>query len=187
MNFDNLQEFKDWCTNYYNSGLYLHECQVIIDAAKNLIDRGPVNNPAICFDIDETAISNWEIMKDNDYGWPNAVLIYSWETTKMPALVPVLSLYTYAIEHNFTVFFISSRSATYLGNTTQLLDNAGYLEYEDLILKPVGDTRSDAEFKSEMREQIIYQGYDIVINIGDHTSDLQGNADNQIKLPNPFY
>ena len=44
-------------------------------------------------------------------------------------------------------------------------------------------------FKSEMRKQLIEQGYRIWGNVGDQWSDLQGNftGDRTFKLPNPMY
>ena len=45
------------------------------------------------------------------------------------------------------------------------------------------------DYKSEERRRIVYQGYRIVLSVGDQWSDLLGEpkAEVSIKLPNPFY
>jgi hypothetical protein len=45
-----------------------------------------------------------------------------------------------------------------------------------------------AEFKAPERRKLQDQGYTIIVNIGDQTSDLEGGfAERTYKLPNPFY
>ena len=44
------------------------------------------------------------------------------------------------------------------------------------------------QFKLAMRKKIHDMGYDVILNLGDQHSDLLGGyAENNIKLPNPFY
>ena len=56
--------------DYYNSGAYLTDLQLAAAPAIAWItEEAPrVDRPAVVFDIDETALSNWEAIKANDFG-----------------------------------------------------------------------------------------------------------------------
>src|SRR6476646_10373994 len=66
----NIGDLKFTATNYYNSGAYLTDLQIATAPAISWInDEAPrVDRPAVVFDIDETALSNWEGLKANDFG-----------------------------------------------------------------------------------------------------------------------
>ncbi len=55
---------------YYDSGAYLTDLQQAAAPAIGWItEQAPrVDRPAVVFDIDETALSNWEAIKANDFG-----------------------------------------------------------------------------------------------------------------------
>ena len=73
--------------------------------------------------------------------------------------------------------------------TERNLQDAGYVGYERLIMKPTGAFYvSAADFKAPQRGQIAAQGYTIIANVGDQPSDLAGGFSQQTYLlPNPFY
>jgi hypothetical protein len=56
-------------------------------------------------------------------------------------------------------------------------------------MQPDGATFPSAvDFKAPKRREIEAQGYEIVLNMGDQESDLEGGyAERTFKLPNPFY
>jgi transcriptional regulator with XRE-family HTH domain len=57
-------------------------------------------------------------------------------------------------------------------------------------LRPKEDKgKTVAKFKSSARRKIADQRYDIILNVGDQLSDLNGDpaAELSVKLPNPFY
>src|SRR6476620_1708437 len=66
----NIGDLKFTATDYYNSGAYLTDLQIAADPAIAWInEEAPrVDRPAVVFDIDETALSNWEGLKANDFG-----------------------------------------------------------------------------------------------------------------------
>ena len=66
----NVGDLKIAATQYYDSGAYLTDLQLAAAPAIAWInDEAPrVNRPAVVFDIDETALSNWEAIKANDFG-----------------------------------------------------------------------------------------------------------------------
>ena len=104
---------------------------------------------------------------------------------------PVLGLYHYAKRRGVDVFFVGTRPNTpeVISATVRNLKQAGYEGWKDLYLKPLNQEQlSNAQFKTQMRQSIEKQGYSIVVNIGDQTSDLEGGSSElAIKLPNPFY
>ena len=66
---------------------------------------------------------------------------------------------------------------------------AGYTEWEKAVLKP-NDMKvpSAADYKGPVRCELIAQGYNIVVNMGDQPSDLAGGcAEKTFLLPNPYY
>jgi len=66
----NVGDLKSEATQYYDSGAYLTDLQLAAAPAIAWItDEAPrVDRPAVVFDIDETALSNWETIKANDFG-----------------------------------------------------------------------------------------------------------------------
>ena len=66
----NIGDLKFEATHYYDSGAYLTDLQLAAAPAIAWInEEAPrVDRPAVVFDIDETALSNWEAIKANDFG-----------------------------------------------------------------------------------------------------------------------
>src|SRR6202049_1173792 len=64
----NVGDLKFEATQYYDSGAYLTDLQLAAAPAIAWIaDEAPrVERPAVVFDIDETALSNWEAITAND-------------------------------------------------------------------------------------------------------------------------
>ena len=59
-----------------------------------------------------------------------------------------------------------------------------------LITRPDEDIGTIQNFKIQARKALLDEGYNIIANIGDQQSDLDGGypvVDCQFKLPNPFY
>ncbi len=145
---------------------------------------------ALVLDIDETALSNWDEEKQDDFGyiprdWTDWV-----DRKQAPAIAGTLRLYNEALKRGVSVFFITGRSATQADVTSENLQAAGYDRWAGLALRgPHPATQSVAEYKSGERKKIVEAGYRIILNVGDQMSDLEGNprAELSVKLPNPFY
>jgi hypothetical protein len=57
-----------------------------------------------------------------------------------------------------------------------------------IVRKDTERNLSAAEFKSAKRKELTLNGYNIIANIGDQSSDLYGgNSGYKIKLPNYLY
>jgi predicted secreted acid phosphatase len=139
-------------------------------------------------DIDETALSNWIYEDELDFGYSTPTWKEWVERVDATAIAPTLELYRYARDNGLEVFFITGRRENERKATEQNLVEAGYADWEGLTLKPDEYRGATTAYKSGARQQIVAQGYRIVLNVGDQKSDLEGgHADRTFLLPNPFY
>lgn len=198
----NLGDLKRDATAYYDSGAYLTNLRQAAQPAVAWIDeQAPrVARPAIVLDIDETSLSNWEVIKANDFG-----RVYNGPCDELPhgpcglqafgrlaqstVIPPTMEVFDTAKQRGVAVFFITGRPESWRAATEQNLRGVGYTGYERLIMEPIGSHYvSAADFKAPQRAQIEAQGYTIIANIGDQPSDLAGGfAQQTYLLPNPFY
>jgi hypothetical protein len=137
-------------------------------AAGYLGDRLPDSSvrAAIVLDIDNTAL----------------------QTTYRPGLTSpatpsVRTIAKEAAADGAAVFFVTARPAV-LGWQTEInLKSVGY-PVAGIYTRPWFNTQPDAALKTAARQSIEAQGYRIVANIGNNTSDLTGGyAERTFKLP----
>jgi acid phosphatase len=186
----NLQVVKKDIMHYYESGAYSKDLKEIISNAESEINNLILSaNSAVVFDIDETSLSNYEIMKKEYFGydqtrWDNWV-----NEGRAPAIPEVKEFYDYLISKNIKVIFLTGRKNSQYSTTYKNLKKVGYVKFDTLILKNDSESSLSAlEFKSNKREELSKKGYDIIASIGDQVSDLEGkNHGIQIKLPNYIY
>jgi len=147
--------------------------------------RGSKLKPAIVLDIDETSLSNYAGLAATGFTQVGNVINPVTATGK--AIQSTLALYRRARSKGVAVFFITGRPPQIAGITALNLVNEGYDQgWDGLYTKPV-DAGTEA-FKAGTRAGVQQRGYDIVANVGDQESDLDGgHADRGFKLPNPFY
>ena len=140
--------------------------------------------PAIVLDIDETSLSNYDGLQAS--GFSSAGTVGPAIAGTGTAIAPTLDLYRFAKDHGVAVFFITGRPSAIQGPTETNLKAVGYEGWDGLAFKPGDKTTKD--YKAGERAAIEAKGYDIVANVGDQESDLDGgHADKAFKLPNPFY
>jgi acid phosphatase len=198
----NIGDLKFAATDYYNSGAYLTDLQLAAAPAIGWItEEAPrVDRPAVVFDIDETALSNWEAIKATDFGrvfhgpcdqLPHGPCgLQAWdERAQSTVIQPTMDIFTTAKDRGAAIFFITGRGESQRAATERNLQTVGYTGYKQLIMEPHGAHYvSAADFKAPQREQIEQQGYTIIANVGDQPSDLDGGfAEQTYLLPNPFY
>jgi acid phosphatase len=198
----NVGDAKIAALAYHDSGAYTRDLKVIADRAVTWVrERAPaVNRPALVLDIDETALSNWEVIKLNDFGRPISGPCNpgtgapcgwaAWDQLgRDPAIEPTLQLFRVARASNVAVFFITGRPEDQRAATERNLRNAGFGGYARLYLVPTGaHFASAADFKAPIRAEIERLGYTIIANTGDQPSDLiGGHAEKKFLLPDPFY
>lgn len=189
----NLTHTKWRMVDWHDSGAYLRDFASAANQADSILDRYLVRlppNAAIVFDIDETLLSNWQFLRDNDFGISMAAFTQWAQTSRDTALDPVGRVFAKARAYRIPVFLISGRPESLRAATEKNLNTAGYWGWTHLYLRPESDhNQSVVPFKSGVRRMLVEQGrHDIILNIGDQHSDLDGGyARHRVKLPNPFY
>ena len=198
----NVGDAKIAATSYHDSGAYERDLAAATAPAKAwLTERAATaTRSAIVFDIDETALSNWEVIKADDFGrvipGPCAHLPdgpCGWEAWDLRSqdkpIVATLQLYRQARSLNVAVFFITGRPESQRRATVRNLHAAGYDTFQELLMPANGAKyASAADFKAPQRATIEQAGYTIIANVGDQPSDLAGgHAEKTFLLPDPFY
>jgi hypothetical protein len=115
----NIGDLKTEATQYYDSGAYLTDLQLAAAPAVAWIDEEAprVDRPAVVFDIDETALSNWEVIEANDFGrvidgqcteLPQGPCGWrAWDLSARSSVIgPTMDVFTTARDHGAAVFFI---------------------------------------------------------------------------------
>jgi hypothetical protein len=198
----NVGDTKNVATTYHDDGSYDRGLAEVDDrAAAWIAERAPlVPKPALVLDIDETALSNWEVIRADDFGrvigGPCTALPEgpcgwaSWDQLgRDPPIVQTLRVAQLAMSKGVAVFMITGRPENQRAATERNLRNAGYGGYTRMYMVPDGAHFASAvDFKTPRRIEIEQQGYQIIANIGDQPSDLiGGHAERVFLLPDPFY
>jgi predicted secreted acid phosphatase len=198
----NVGDAKTAALAYHDSGAYDRDLATVASAAGRWLAKraATVERPALILDIDETALSNWEILKRDDFGRPiNGPCTpgldtpcgwAAWDQLGVdPPIGPTLEVFRHARALKITVFFITGRPESQRVATEHNLVTAGYGDYEKLYMVPDGKHfASAADFKAPIRAEIEQAGYTIVANVGDQPSDLHGgHAEKKFLLPDPYY
>ena len=140
--------------------------------------------PAIVLDIDETALSNYSGLQAAGFSAAGTVAPVVAGTGT--AVTPTLELYKFAKAHGVAVFFVTGRPSAVSGPTERNLRAAGYDGWDGLAFKP--SDKTTLQYKAGERAALEAKGYDVVVNLGDQESDLDGgHADKAFKYANPFY
>ena len=198
----NVGDAKLAALAYHDSGRYQQGLKAVADQASRwlAIRARQTKRPALVLDIDETALSNWEILKLDDFGRPvpgpcdlSAGAPCGWaawdQLGRDPAILPTLQVFKQARALRVSVFFITGRPESQRAATERNLLAVGYRGYSQLYMVPDGaHFKSAVDFKAPVRASIEKAGYTIVENMGDQPSDLAGgHAEKNFLLPDPFY
>ncbi|MEP0860264.1 MAG: hypothetical protein HRF52_02365 [Ignavibacterium sp.] len=186
----NLRVAKDRVKDYYESGRYDKELEEIYLDAKSKIDKIEVKpNSAAIFDVDDTALSNYEISKRLDYGYDYQI-IQDWVmSAKLPAIKQTLEFYNYLKSEGVKLIFLTGRQIEEYDATYKNLIEQGYNGFDTLIVRSKQERKlGAAEFKSQKRKELTEKGYVIIINVGDQWTDLDGPYSGiKVKIPNYLY
>jgi predicted secreted acid phosphatase len=184
---------KGTVRKYRTSGDWETAIKCEVEKAKKLLASykpAADERPAVIFDIDETSLSNWEMINITDFGYLHGAYKLWENSARDLAVKPIQELYLFAREKGFSIFFISGRREVQRASTEQNLRHVGFDEWEGTFFKPMDYYGGHAmEFKSKWRAHIQSLGYTIVLNIGDQQSDLDGDphAIYDVKIANPAY
>ncbi len=186
----NLSEAKKAVKEYYAYRYNEEMDSIIIDAIQQVKQLNLSKNSAFVFDVDETALSNFEYEINNDFGYVKK----EWDkwvfAEKAPAIKQVKQFYDTLISMGIKVIFITGRTEEQFQATYNNLVKAGYTKFDTLICRTKEDFGKTAkEFKSQKRKELtIQKGYFIIGTIGDQWSDHEGGYTIiKVKLPNYLY
>lgn len=151
--------------------------------------RETPQNFAVVFDIDETLLSNWPYLSATQFALAPDTFAAWVRRERGIALEPMRAVYARALAYQIPIFLVTGRPETLRADTQRNLQSAGYWGWKGLFMRPVAyRDASIVPFKSGVRRQLTEQGYEIILNVGDQESDLEGGyARRHVKLPNPFY
>ncbi|MGK5546755.1 HAD family acid phosphatase [Streptomyces sp. URMC 127] len=147
------------------------DVQAVVDRAlpyvKERTENAHGRKQAIVLDIDNTSL-------ETDFHW----------TYPTPAVQPVRDLARYAHARGAAVFFVTARPGILDGLTEHNLRDAGY-PVGGLYVRHLPDLFQDVStYKTAKRAEIENNGYTVIANIGNNTSDLVGgHAERTFKLP----
>ncbi len=189
----NLTLRKRQVIAYVNSGDYAREiARVALEANKHLAKRGPKlaeagKKLAVVFDIDETTLTNYPHILDNDFGYVPAIWDGWVAEGRAYAVIPVQTVYDTAVRMKLDVIFITGRKESDRAGTERNLRDVGYETWTRIYYKPADHQGTSRAYKGGIRRQLVEEGYVILANLGDQQSDLGSFAERDFKLPNPFY
>ncbi len=189
---DNLTDIKQQIYTYAQSGQYNREVNQVVKAAHDWIETRvaratPGEKLAAVFDIDETSLTNLGYMLDCGL-CSSAAQAKLYPTDALRPIPATLDLFNFAKSKGVALFFVTGRYDTGRDLTARTLENAGYSDWTDLLMRPSGNSNTAAVMKSGVRAGIEKKGYKIIMNIGDQLSDLVGGySERTYKLPDPFY
>ncbi|XP_010532228.1 PREDICTED: acid phosphatase 1-like isoform X2 [Tarenaya hassleriana] len=189
-------ECADYVKDYVMGRAYVIDLERVSDEAgfyASSVDLSGDGKDIWVFDIDETLLSNLPYYIEHGYGMEvfDHLEFDKWvEKGVAPAIAPSLKLYQKVIDLGYKVFLLTGRSESHRLVTVENLINAGFQNWDKLILRSSEEKGKTAtEYKSEKREEMVKEGYRIRGNSGDQWSDLLGSSMSQrsFKLPNPMY
>ena len=187
---------RPFVVDYYDSGSWAKDVRIALRTARGHLlaelERAKKGDrPAIVLDIDDTSLTQFPCREPGDLPFDDAAAGAACVASgTLPAIKPTRKLYRLAQRKGVAVFFVTGRPEASEEATTANLRRAGYRGEHTLVLRP-NDTLGEptvVPYKSEAREVIADEGYDILVNVGDQYSDLKGGfADHRVKVANPMY
>jgi acid phosphatase len=176
--------------SYYESGGYDKETTQVVDNAINKFKSIKTDDStAVVFDIDDTALSYYELSKKIQFGYVPELWDEWVDQDTVPAIPEVKKLYDFLVAHGFRIIFLSGRKEYNYSGTIRNLKVVGYAKFDTLIVRNKNEYDLTALlFKSNIREKLTAKGYEIVGTVGDQWSDLKGPYHGiQVKIPNYIY
>lgn len=188
----NLYVLKQEIKAYIDDGRYEAGLAAVAKEAKQWVEQRTAREGeklAVVFDLDETLLSNLRHMRAMDFGYVPQLWDDWVAEAEAAAIAPVRTVYLAARARNVAVVYITGRKLSDQPGTENNLRAAGLGGYNRVFYKPNAYPDTTEHFKTSVRRKLVEEeGYTIIANIGDQSSDLSGGyAERTFKLPNPFY
>ena len=108
----NLRTAKDFVKEYYESGKYDEEMNEVIKRAKEKFSKVEIKKSAyggsvVIFDVDETALNNYGLAKQMDFGYVYDINKKWNEELKAPAVEQTKDLFYYLLNKGIKVVFFN--------------------------------------------------------------------------------
>ena len=186
----NLSDARNEVQNYYESGKFDEELDSVIEDAIDKFDRIEFkDNSVVIFDVDETALNNYELAKKMGFGYVYEINKKWNAEAKTPAFPQVKKLYDFLLSKGAGIIFLTGRNFTEYDVTYKNLKTAGYNLFDTLVTQIGDETKMRSrEFKSMKRTELVKNGYEIIGTVGDQPGDIEGPYHGiQVKIPNYLY
>ncbi len=187
----NLVDVKKQIANYYEQGGFANEMNSVVQSAISELNGLDFNDSStVVFDVDETVLSNFEVMKKDNFCYVKQDWDEWISEIRCPAIPHMLSLYKFLLDKKIKIVFITGRKASQQESTEINLRAEGFIDFDTLITRQPNELDLSAlQYKSEKRKALEKKGYQIAATIGDQQSDLEGifNGKLQIIIPNYMY
>jgi len=187
---ENLTTARQLVKEYYESGKFAEELKSVIENAKKEFERIDIKEKSVVlFDVDETALDNYELAKSMGFGYVYK-MNKDWNAEmKSHAFAQVKELYDFLIDKGVRIIFLTGRNIPEYEVTYGNLIKEGYTNFDTLITQRKHEQEMNAqEFKSSKRKELVERGYDIIGTVGDQRSDIEGPYSGiQVKVPNYLY
>lgn len=176
---------------YYRDGEYQTDLKhICTEAEEHFKNMGtPADNALIIFDIDDTAVVSYTKTNNFCFLWDSQEQCNDMRNTLTSTPIkPVLNLYNAVKKLGYNIAFLSSLRTIETEKVKQRLANAGYKDYDYLILKNTLDlTSSTGAWKLAERKKLA-ERYLIAGCVGDRPQDFEGEYTGyKVKLPNYLY
>lgn len=184
--------------NDYYAQDYDHDVRRIVDQATQYLNQrfataseAQRSKMAVVFDIDDTLLWRYPYKKSIQFGYePKQFEAHQIKATD-PLVPHIQSLYQTALRHHLNIFIITAGCQSVIPAEANNLRRDGIDGWQAIYAKPDAVCHDPAltslAFKTAKRKNLEQQGYDIVLSIGDQTTDLGAYCDKGFKLPNPMY
>jgi acid phosphatase len=186
----NLSDLKQAIINYQETGGYDKDMNTAVEEAKDKFSKvNFTGKSVVVFDIDETALQNYEINKALDFGYVPAPWDEWVKQANAPAIPQVKDLYDFLLQKGAEIIFLTGRNADQYEPTIKNLVEQGYTKFDTVITRNEEEADLTAlDYKTAKRIALTKQGYKIEGTVGDQWSDLKGEYHGiQVKLPNYIY
>jgi predicted secreted acid phosphatase len=187
---ENLTNAKKEVINYYENGAYHAELtEIVNNGLERLEEKNLPEKPLIIFDVDETALSNYEYIKSIDFGYIPELWVKYLKREEADAIPEIQRIYNWAMDNEVSVAFLTGRTHDAKEATYNNLKAEGYSKFDTLICRRADEEKVDAStYKENHRLELINKGYNIIASVGDQKSDLEGDHSGiKIRVPNYLY
>lgn len=186
----NLSTAREDVKQYYESGKYDEELNVIIEDARKKFNEVEIKeNSVVIFDVDETVLDNYGLAVLMEFGYVYEMNKQWNRELKASAIPQVKEFYEYLLSKGTKIIFLTGRNIPEYEVTYNNLKQEGFTTFDTLITQREHEYELTAtEFKSSKRKELVDNGYEIIGTVGDQWSDLKGPHHGiLVKIPNYLY